>query len=52
MVDVAFKKKLTEPITLADIRARKELSTMKLLQRGSRLSISPVTAKEYELLFK
>lgn len=52
MVDVAFVKKLKEPITLKDIRARKELSTMKLLQRGSRLSISPVTAKEYELLFK
>ena len=52
MVDVAFVKKLKEPITLKDIRARKELSTMILLQRGSRLSISPVTANEYELLFK
>ena len=34
MVDVAFVKKLKEPITLKNIRERKELSTMKLLQRG------------------
>ena len=52
MVDVAFVKKLKEPITLKQIRERKELGTMKLLQPGSRLSISPVTASEYALLFK
>lgn len=52
IVDVAFVKKLKDPITLKDIRERKELSSMKLLQPGSRLSISPVTPKEYTLLFK
>ena len=51
MVDVAFVKKLKEPITLKHIRERKELRTMKLLQPGSRLSVSPVTTQEYELLF-
>ena len=52
MVDVAFVKKFKEPITLKHIRERTELSTMKLLQKGSRLSISPVTAREYEMLVK
>lgn len=50
LVDVAFVKRLEEPITLKDIRKRKELGTMKLLQPGSRLSISPVTPQEYKAL--
>lgn len=46
-VDIAFVRKLEEPITLAALRANKKLTGMKLLQPGSRLSVTPVTGAEY-----
>jgi len=46
-VEVTLVKK-TRLIALAEMRADKELATMMVLQRGNRLSITPVTAKEWK----
>ncbi|MBL7989367.1 MAG: EVE domain-containing protein [Chlorobi bacterium] len=50
MVDVRFTKKFDQPITLAEIKATPGLETMVLTQRGSRLSVQPVTATEWEIV--
>ena len=49
MVDVRIRKK-TRLIPLAELRTIPELSSMVLLQRGSRLSITPVTADEWNFI--
>ncbi len=48
MVEVKFVKKFPKIITLEKIKQTKELKNMSILQRGSRLSVTPVTAKEFE----
>ena len=45
-VDVKLVRK-TRLLPLAAMREAKALSTMRLLQRGNRLSITPVTASEW-----
>jgi predicted RNA-binding protein with PUA-like domain len=45
-VDVRFVRK-TRLLSLAQLRAAPELSTLRMLQRGSRLSITPVTVAEW-----
>jgi predicted RNA-binding protein with PUA-like domain len=47
LVDVALVRK-TRPLPLRQMRGRAELATMGLLQRGSRLSITPVTRPEWD----
>lgn len=47
-VDVAFVQKLAKTYSLQEIRENSKLSGMKLLQKGSRLSITPVTREEFE----
>ncbi|NIA26453.1 MAG: EVE domain-containing protein, partial [Desulfobulbaceae bacterium] len=42
LVDVEFVRKLTRPITLAEIKAEPALEDMILTRRGNRLSIMPV----------
>ena len=46
-VDVALVRK-TRSLSLAAMRASAELSTMRVLARGNRLSITPVTADEWQ----
>jgi predicted RNA-binding protein with PUA-like domain len=48
-VDVKFIKK-TKLLGLQDIRAYNELKNMKILQRGNRLSITPVTPEEWNFI--
>jgi len=48
-VDVTLVKK-TRLIALAELRATPELSTMRVLQRGNRLSITPVTPQEWAIV--
>lgn len=48
-IDVGFVQKLSQPITLSEIRTIPELSTMKILERGNRLSITPVSEEEYHI---
>jgi predicted RNA-binding protein with PUA-like domain len=47
LVDIAFVKKLKEPVTLEGIKKRPELKDMELLRRGNRLSVMSVKMEEY-----
>jgi len=49
-VRVKFKQKFGRQVALSELRERKELKDMVLLQKGSRLSIQPVTEKEFKLV--
>lgn len=48
-VDVKLVKK-TRLIALAELRATPALSTLTILQRGNRLSITPVTQAEWDVI--
>ena len=48
-VDVKFVKK-TKLLGLQDIRSYNDLKNMKILQRGNRLSITPVTPEEWDFI--
>jgi predicted RNA-binding protein with PUA-like domain len=48
LVDIAFVKELKRPVLISELRESATTSSMHMLQRGSRLSVTPVTAAEYE----
>lgn len=48
--EIKFKQKFKEPLLLADLRNIKGLEKMVLLQKGSRLSVQPVSEKEWEII--
>ncbi len=50
LVDVRYKKKLRNPVSLKEIKAHPELQNMKVAQRGMRLSIQPVEEKHFEII--
>ncbi|MFA6596581.1 MAG: EVE domain-containing protein [Ignavibacteriaceae bacterium] len=50
MVDIKFVKKFSKPVTLDEIKSNTKLQNMKLLQRGNRLSIQPVTKEEFNTI--
>lgn len=52
MVDLAFERKIDPPLSLESLRAVKELAKMVLLQKGSRLSVQPVTETEFNIVMK
>ena len=52
MVDIKLKRKFKELISLDDLKAIKALDGMVLLQKGSRLSVQPVTKKQFETIEK
>jgi predicted RNA-binding protein with PUA-like domain len=45
--ELKFLKKFKQPVVLKHLKDRTELKSMVLLQRGSRLSVQPVSAKEF-----
>jgi len=49
-VEVKYVKPLKEPITLQEARKMKGLEKMVLLQKGSRLSVQPVTEEEWKII--
>ncbi|PZR23268.1 MAG: EVE domain-containing protein [Citrobacter freundii] len=49
VVDFAPYRKLKKPVSLADIKATKELANMALVKLG-RLSVQPVTDKEWKIV--
>ena len=51
-VEVKYNKKLKTYISLDDIREEKKLSDMMVIRKGSRLSIQPVTKKEFDHVCK
>ncbi len=48
MVDVRYRRKLRRPVSLATLKADPVLSTMRVCQKGSRLSIMPVSVDEWD----
>ena len=52
MVDVRFKKKFKKPVSLKALKGERSLAQMRLVQRGNRLSILPVVAKEWKHILK
>ncbi len=51
-VDIAFHEKFPRALSLAELRAHSALSGMVLLQKGSRLSVQPVTPEQYRYVVK
>ena len=52
MVDIRAVRPLAKPLALGDLRGVKGLESMVLLQKGSRLSVQPVTAAEWAIVCK
>ena len=50
MVDLRAREALPKPLTLAELRGVRGLEKMVLLQKGSRLSVQPVTKNEWEII--
>ena len=50
MVDVRLVRKLTRVITLTELKQHPQLSSMPLLRRGNRLSITPVTPEQWRFI--
>ena len=52
MVDIKAEKEIIEPVTRELLKRTNGLEGMMLLQRGSRLSIQPVTSEQWEIINK
>jgi predicted RNA-binding protein with PUA-like domain len=52
MVDIKLEKEFKKPVTLDSIKANPKLKSMKLIQRGQRLSVMPVTKAEWDEILK
>ncbi len=52
MVDIQLKKALNRPATLEELKPIAKLKPMKLLQKGMRLSVQPVTESEWQTILK
>ncbi len=50
MVDVAFKEKFDNTISLQKLRENPALEEMLILRRGNRLSITPVSSREWKAI--
>ncbi|WKZ69131.1 MAG: EVE domain-containing protein [Melioribacteraceae bacterium] len=52
MVDVKFVKKFNKPVPIPDMKENAKLKNMKLVQRGNRLSVMPLTKTEFDEIVK
>ena len=52
MVDIQLVKKFRNLLSLPELKAMPELDGMVLLQKGSRLSVQPVTEEHYQRVIK
>ena len=52
MVDIKLLKKFKKHVTMKEIKANSKLAKIRLVQRGNRLSVMPVTKEEYEEILK
>jgi predicted RNA-binding protein with PUA-like domain len=50
--EVKFDERFAKPVTLDEIRSTPALAEMALLQKGQRLSVQPVSKKEFDLILK
>jgi len=49
-VDIRFVEKFPQIVALATLKATPGLAAMKVVQKGSRLSVQPVTSREFEIV--
>ena len=52
MVDVRYIRHLDRMITLGELRQQKQIADIKLLQRGNRLSVLPLSKKEWQYILE
>ena len=52
MVDVCYIRHLDRMITLGELRQQKQIADMKLLQRGNRLSVLPLSKMEWQYILE
>ena len=52
MVDIKFMKGISKPVTLQDLKSNPKLKNMRLIQKGNRLSVMPVTKDEWDEILK
>jgi len=52
MVDIRFKKKFKSIIPLSELKETPVLKDMQLLRKGNRLSIMPVSKKDWDTILK
>lgn len=52
LVDVRAVRKLPRPVTLKAIKAERRLAKMGVVQKGSRLSVQPVTAAQFRVILE
>ena len=52
VVDIRSEAEFAEPVTLPELRDIPDLEEMVLLRKGSRLSVQPVTEKEWKIITK
>jgi predicted RNA-binding protein with PUA-like domain len=50
MVDIKLEKEFLRPLPLSELRQTPGLEDMMLLRKGMRLSIQPVTKKEFQII--
>ncbi len=50
VVDLQAVEEFARPVSLAELRTVRGLERMVLLQKGSRLSVQPVTEREFEIV--
>ena len=50
MVDIQADQRFSDTVTVDEMRAVPELEAMLVLKRGNRLSITPVTSEEFEVV--
>jgi predicted RNA-binding protein with PUA-like domain len=51
MVELRAVEPLSRPVTLAELKGVKGLERMVLLQKGSRLSVQPVSPEEWDIIY-
>ena len=52
LIDVRFVSRFQYVLPLARLRAEKDLATLVILRPGNRLSITPVTEKEFQVVLR
>jgi len=52
MIDVRAKYRFTQPVLREDLKQQRVLQDMMVLQKGSRLSVQPVTDAEFDFILK
>ena len=52
LVDVQLERRFTRVVSLSELRRHAALADMKILQKGNRLSITPVTSAQWKFILK